>query len=56
MSLTRVGSIGNQYGGLVVKSEDGKFFWCVQCPDEGDEWEEITESLYNEIIKFENTM
>lgn len=54
MAFTRVGSIGNQYGGFAVKEEYGKFFWCVEDPC-GDDWEEITESLYNEIIKFHNS-
>ena len=48
-----IGTIGNYYGSLNVKNEDGKFFWSIENYD-GDYWEEIPESLYNELIKFQN--
>lgn len=45
-------SIGNQYGGLVVKEEGGKFFWRVDGFG-SDEWEEIPETLYRACVTFE---
>lgn len=47
-----IGSIGNYYGGLSVKEEDGKYFWSIKNYD-GDYWEEIPKSLYDELTKFE---
>ena len=36
-------------GSLWCKEEDGKFYWAIEgC--KGNSWEEITESLYNELI------
>jgi hypothetical protein len=47
-----IGDIGNAYGGLMAKAENGKFYWkIVGC--EGGEWDEIPESLYVELVKFE---
>lgn len=49
-----VGEIGNYYGGLSIKEDDGKFYWSIEnyC---GDNWYEIPESLYLEILKhYEN--
>jgi len=51
---TDIGDIGNYYGGLSVKKEDGKFYWSIDNWD-GQHWEEIPESLYLELIKF-NTL
>lgn len=47
-----IGCIGNYYGGLAVKQEDGKFWWSIENYD-GHFWEEIPESLYLELLKFE---
>lgn len=49
---TKIGTIGNYYGGLSIKTECGKFYWGIEnyC---GTEWEEITEELYNNLISFE---
>ena len=49
--VTGVGGIGNYYGGLRVKESIGKFMWSIENYD-GDHWEEIPESLYIELIKF----
>lgn len=48
-----IGSIGNYYGGLSVKEEDGSFYWSIENWD-GESWEEIPESLYWELISFED--
>lgn len=47
----RIGGIANYYGYLFVKAEDGKFFWSIEDYD-GHWWEEIPESLYQELLKF----
>ena len=46
-----IGTIGNAYGGLRVTERDSRFFWSIEdviC----DNWEEIPESLYRELVKF----
>ena len=43
--------IGNYYGGLEVKEEDGKYFWGIENWD-GTEFEEIPKYLYDSLIKF----
>lgn len=47
-----VRGIGNYYGGLYVKSEvNGKYYWGIE--DFNDlEYKEIPKSLYDEIIKY----
>ena len=47
-----VGEIGNYYGGLSVKVEDGKAYWSIENWD-GSEWEEIPEYLYAALVKFD---
>lgn len=51
---TEIGTIGNYYGGLAVKEEDGKFFWGIENWD-GTGWEEIPESLYRSLVEFEKS-
>jgi hypothetical protein len=48
--IIEIGEIGNYYGGLNAKKEGDKFFWAVENYD-GYCWEEISESLYLELIK-----
>ncbi len=36
-------------GSLWCKEEDGKFYWGIEGRN-GNDWEEITESLYKELI------
>ena len=47
----QIGDVGNYYGGLHVKEQGGKFWWAVENYD-GFHWEEITERLYRELMKF----
>lgn len=50
-----IGTIGNYYGNLCVANDDeGRFFWSIEDHD-GCEWEEIPKSLYDELVRFENT-
>lgn len=46
-----VGDIGNYYGGLEVGTLDGKYYWGISNWS-GTFWEEIPESLYNELVRF----
>lgn len=48
-----IGTIGNYYGSLTVKECDGKFFWSIE-DYAGYIWEEIPETLYRELIKFDD--
>lgn len=49
-----VGEIGNYYGGLAVKAENDKFYWGIENWD-GTFWEEIPESLFSELNKYQDT-
>ena len=53
-SIRTIGEIGNYYGCLEVKGENGKFYWAIENWD-GYDWEEIPESLYNALIDFDNS-
>ena len=46
--------IGNAYGGLEIKEENGKYYWTIT-GFEGCEWLEIPKSLYDELSKYEKT-
>jgi hypothetical protein len=53
MSETQsIGEIGNCYGGLEVKEEDGRYFWSIENCD-GHYWEEIPEYLFLDLHRFE---
>lgn len=43
--------IGNYYGCLKTKEENGMYFWSVEDWD-GEHWEEITKELYIALEKF----
>ena len=49
---TSIGDIGNYYGGLSVKIEDGKHYWSIENYD-GQDWREIPESLYRALVEYE---
>lgn len=50
-----IGRIGNYYGSLSVKQEGSKFFWSIENYD-GHVWEEIPQSLYDELIKYDDAL
>jgi hypothetical protein len=56
IETTGIGKIGNYYGGLIVAKHQSKFYWIIEDYDTDlqdlKEYEEIPESLYNELIKF----
>jgi hypothetical protein len=47
-----IGNIGNYYGGLSVKTEDGKCYWSIENYT-GYRWEEIPDSLYRALVEYE---
>jgi len=47
------GGIGNYYGGLELKKDDDKYYWGIENYN-GISWQEIPQSLYEEIDKFES--
>ena len=47
-----VGNIGNYYGGLNVKYDNGKYFWCIDDYCDDLDWEEIPKYLYDALIKY----
>ncbi len=49
-----IGDIGNYYGGLSVKAENGKHYWSIENYS-GHEWDEIPESLYLALVEYEAT-
>lgn len=51
---SRIGRISNVYGGLTVSKVGNRFFWGIMNYNDKFGWEEITESLYNELINFES--
>ena len=48
----QIGTIGNHYGHLEAKEEDGSYWWCIENWN-GHYWEEIPKYLYDALIKFE---
>jgi hypothetical protein len=47
----QIGSTCNQYGFLIVSQHAGRSFWAIEDCRDPYEWEEISESLYNELLK-----
>ena len=50
-----IGTIGNYYGGLRVRDEDGEYFWSIENWD-GNVWSEIPKSLYDELIRYDDSL
>ena len=48
-----IGEIGNYYGNLSVKEKGGKFYWGIENYN-GTYWEEISEDLYNALLKHDS--
>ena len=48
-----IGKIGNHYGGLSVKMEEGKCYWSIKDYD-GHSWDEIPRSLFDALNKFQD--
>ena len=52
MKEKRIGTIGNYYGGLHIKDIDGEYYWSIENWN-GHDWQKIPESLYKELLKFQ---
>jgi hypothetical protein len=50
----QIGNIGNYYGSLHIKEDDGKYFWAIEDYDGCFDYEEITKELYDALVKFHN--
>ncbi len=50
MSEQSIGGIGNYYGCLEVKEEDGKYYWSIENWS-GHDWEEISKRLYFALLE-----
>lgn len=48
-----IGDVSNQYGGISVSKEGGCYFWALQDWSGDYIAEEITQELYEALIKFE---
>ena len=53
-NIREIGDIGNYYGGLEVKEDEGKFYWCIENWD-GHHWNEIPEDLYRSLMAYEDS-
>ena len=54
--VTKINKIRNYYGHLWVKSDKDRYYmlmenYDIEHDDTTKEWDEITEGLYNELIK-----
>jgi hypothetical protein len=47
-----IGDIGNYYGCLTVRNNDGVYQWSIENYS-GHNWQDIPESLYLELVKFQ---
>jgi len=50
-----IGNIANYYGGLFIKEDDNKFYWCIPNYD-GDDWDEIPKYLYDTLVKYQEEL
>lgn len=47
-----IGTIGNEYGYLAVRKHAGQPQWVI-ADTNGEDWEDISQALYDELVKFE---
>jgi hypothetical protein len=47
-----IGKIGNFYGGLEIKENNGKYYWGIENYN-GTDFEEITKELFDALLKFQ---
>ena len=50
-----IGNIGNYYGNLAVRSKRGRYYWSIENYS-GHHWEEIPRSLFDELIKHDESI
>jgi hypothetical protein len=53
IKIKTVGKIGNYYGNLCIAKTGDSYYWSIEDYD-GDRWEEISKSLYDELLHHEN--
>jgi hypothetical protein len=51
-SMQKIGIIGNYYGGLFVRTENGKYYWSIEDWD-GHGWDEIPRFLYDSLREYD---
>lgn len=49
--ITKIEGIGNSYGSLHIKKENGKYYMKVFCEVSQKDWKEIKKELYNMLIE-----
>lgn len=55
LSSVRIGGAGNYYGGLHVVKYGRGYYWSIENYN-GHYWEKIPTSLYNECVKFNESL
>ena len=50
---TRIGEIGNYYGGLSIKRDGERRYWSIENYD-GHGWDEIPADLYDALLNYES--
>lgn len=52
-NISRVGKIGNPYGGLLIGVDEnsGEYFWAVEDQCTGTEWEKISKFTYTVLLR-----
>ena len=58
MDIICIETVGNYYGNLNITNHDNKYYMIIQNYDTDlddlNEWDEISETLYNELLKHKN--
>lgn len=56
--MIELAGIGNYYGNLFTKEQNGKYYWIIENYDTDfdniEEWQEIPKYLYDSLIKFKS--
>ena len=50
-----IGEVGNYYGGISVKQNEGEYFWSIEDWD-GDNWREIPKYLFDALTKHQDEL
>jgi hypothetical protein len=52
IKITKIGTINNYYGGLLIKEENGEYFWAIENWN-GDHYKPMPKDLYEHLLKYE---
>jgi len=55
IELRTIGEIGNYYGGLSIKKEDGRCYWSIENHD-GHNWEPCPEYLFDALSRHQDEL